>query len=37
MIGGRPILLQAYKRGKGNPNIQDLIKVNYQGNLINVN
>jgi hypothetical protein len=37
MIGGRLILLQAYKQRKGNPNTQDLIKVNYQGSLINVN
>jgi len=36
-LSGRPIFLQAYKRGKGNPNTQNLIKVNYQGNLINVN
>ncbi len=28
---------QAYKQRKGNPNIQILIKDNYQGNLINVN
>jgi hypothetical protein len=37
IIGGHPILLQTYKQGKGNPNTQILIKVNYRGKLINVN
>jgi len=36
-LSGHLIFLQAYKQGKGNPNTQNLIKVNYQGNLINVN
>jgi hypothetical protein len=36
-LSGHPIFLQAYKGGKGNHNTQNLIKVNYQGNLINVN